>query len=162
MDQLHVIEGGQNDDVHIGPSFFESLCGSNAIHARHADIHQNHIRGCACLIETFGGCKSFLAVCGDAYYLYIRLQFQQFAEPLAYKRLIVNDQDADTFWHSSILLVWLLAQMSWWRELVALECKWSPGSPLVWLVHSGLHRRGVRLVHVNRQGRSRWWIAEKE
>src|SRR5215471_1026885 len=103
MDQFGVVECGQYDNMGIGPTFLQRPGGGDAIHARHANVHENDVGWRPCFIKLLDRSDGSLSITSGSYDLKIGLEFQQFPKPLTDKRLVVHDQDANTCRHASLL-----------------------------------------------------------
>jgi hypothetical protein len=85
------VEGGEHEHARRVFVSVDDLAGRlDAVHVRHADVHQHHIR-----IELAGERDRLGAVCGLADDLDVGFGAQDHPEAAAHKLLVVREQDAN-------------------------------------------------------------------
>ena len=78
-------EAGQHQDADIGAAWQNPLDGFNAIHFRHLQIHQDHVRH-----NVAGQFDRFNSVLGLTYHLDVLLGVQQCFDATAHDRVVVD------------------------------------------------------------------------
>jgi ABC-type branched-subunit amino acid transport system ATPase component len=88
VDVLVQVEGGQHQNPRPEPGLDKPGGGLDAVHAGHADVHQDHVR-----IQAARLVQCLAAVGGLPGHGQVRLGFQQHPQALADEILVVGDQD---------------------------------------------------------------------
>ena len=89
VDVVVQVEGGQHQDLRGGPEGGDLPGGLQAVHHRHADIHQDHVR-----TQLRGARDRFLPVHGLADDLDVGLAVQQGGEAGPDHALVIGDHDS--------------------------------------------------------------------
>jgi hypothetical protein len=87
---LVFLEHGQPDDPDLGELRVDQACRLDAVHARHVEIHQDHVGP----PET-GALHRRTAVRRLADHLDVRLAAQEGGKTLPYNHVVLHQQDAD-------------------------------------------------------------------
>ena len=95
-DVLVVVKGRQDDDAGLGPALPQPPGSLHAIHARHTHIHEYDVGPKVSI--GLQGCLPLHRLTHDHQ---VGLQFQQDAQALAHKLLVIHQQDTDLLRHHS-------------------------------------------------------------
>jgi hypothetical protein len=90
VDVLVGVERGQHEHSRLAAVGQEAAGRFQAVHLRHADVHQDNVRSEAARLR-----ECVLAVLRFADYLDVLLGIEDQAEAAAHERLVVGDQHAD-------------------------------------------------------------------
>src|SRR5260370_1002661 len=98
-DEFVVIEGRQHQHLHSRPALLDTLRRRHAIHARHAQVHQDDIR-----LKLGGQLLRFVTVASFADYAQVTVELEQRPQALAHHALVVDQQSPNRVARVFVLL----------------------------------------------------------